>query len=313
MFDDDAFEEIIKKNDVDTLKCIHKNDPELLDSFRLENYIGESGYLDMIKFVLSIGLDPGKIMFAAVKKNNTDIVEYIFENYEIQEFCLIDCFNFVCYNKELSYILKYFLRKNIYFRSGASNAVLSNNIEALKLFTVFDLRSSNESGDNLLMESAVSGSVECFEYLLNFCDPNMVDSYGCTTLHYLLIRVWNPEKSIFEKLLDATDHNIEDNYGKTAFFHAIKNNEVWVVKRMIEHPKVNIFTFDNKGNNALQFHIIYSDGDNEIFDLIISKFDEKMINHKNKNMETALMMAENKFHFCKEKMERLSRFSQNLL
>lgn len=288
-YDHNLFKCVVKSNDLKILTFLH-------ETYRIKDYeiceltflAGNSGNIEMVKYLISIGGNPVTALHGACEYNYRDIIDYIFDNYDtiFGNDDLKDCFDTICANNNLD-LVNYFLNKNIYYKSGAEIATYNNNLDILKLFTCYDLSEKHFFGDTLLMLSTLNKNLDCFNYLIEFCDPNVQNDRGNTALNYLLENNREPNIDILKKLLEISDPNLENNYGRTPFFTSLMEGDFLSVKILMSHPKVNIFTFDNIGNNALQFYVLNCFNFNDkIFTDIFERFNdccekEELLNHRN--------------------------------
>ena len=100
--------------------------------------------------------------------------------------------------------------------------------------------------------------MEVVKYLIETgrCDPNCVDQYGRTALHYATENK-HMEVALVKYLVETgrCDPNYVDQYGRTALHYATENKHMEVVKYLIETGRCDPNCVDKYGNTPLHFAV----------------------------------------------------------
>ena len=86
------------------------------------------------------------------------------------------------------------------------------------------------------------------------CDPNCVDKYGNTPLHYAVKNKYM-EVALVKYLVETghCDPSCKDQYGKTALHYATENKHIKVIKYLVETGHCDPNCVDKRGKTALHY------------------------------------------------------------
>jgi hypothetical protein len=131
-------------------------------------------------------------------------------------------------------------------------------IELLKLIEVIHpeafrkyVQSIDETGDNLLMDSAIVKVENLALYLLSKdkVDLNQQNQHGYTFLMYVCKNGWNP---IFDRILPYVDIMIKNEHQETALHYAVESKNEYMCEKLLKKMKdEDLFELSSHQNNAL--------------------------------------------------------------
>ncbi len=131
-------------------------------------------------------------------------------------------------------------------------------IELLKLIEVIHpeafrkyVQSIDETGDNLLMDSAIVKVENLALYLLSKdkVDLNQQNQHGYTFLMYVCKNSWN---HIFDRILPYVDIMIKNEHQETALHYAVESKNEYMCEKLLKKMKdEDLFELSLHQNNAL--------------------------------------------------------------
>lgn len=195
-------------------KIYSKNKYLSIDDCKLMLLAGYYGNIEMVKYFLAKGEDPLEAFFGANLRNNTDVMEYLFDKISNTK----KCFKWISTNSD-THILKYFLSKNVFYHKGLFKAVKYDMLENVILMTFYGFNFFDKNGYPPLFIAMKNRSVKVFEYLLDFFDYNFIDHEGNTVLNFFVKNCRNYPFNCdhLKILIKKVDKNICDNKGLTPF------------------------------------------------------------------------------------------------
>ncbi len=139
------------------------------------------------------------------------------------------------------------------------------------------IQSKDETGDNLLMDTAIVKLENMALYLLskNKIDLNQQNQHGYTFLMYICKNGWN---HIFDMILPQVNIMLKNQYQETALHFAIENKNEKMVKQFIDLMRdEDLFELSSAQNNAL-------------FSLVRGEFDDLSVSVLKRAPNTLLMI-----------------------
>ncbi len=150
------------------------------------------------------------------------------------------------------------------------------------------IQSKDETGDNLLMDTAIVKLEKMALYLLskNKIDLNQQNQHGYTFLMYICKNGWN---HIFDKIIPHVDIMKKNEHGETALHFAVENKNEKIVKQLIDIMKnEDLLELSSFQNNAL-FTVVRGGFDD--ISLSILKREPSTLFMINKQNDTILHLA----------------------
>lgn len=158
------------------------------------------------------------------------------------------------------------------------------------------VQSTDETGDNLLMDTAIVKLEKMALYLLSKdrVDLNYQNKHGYTFLMYVCKNGWN---QIFDRILPYVDILIKNEHHETALHYTIESKNTYMCEKLIQKMKdEDLFELTNHQNNAL---LSVARGAMEEISLSLIQRAPLLMYQVNKQNDTILHLA------CRHEMKKV--------
>lgn len=153
--------------------------------------------------------------------NNFDIIEYIFPfvNLREKEKALLGAVT-----SKNDHAALFFLEKEIYTDAAFFKAIKNNSLEIIKRMIIFGKYNNSMFGISALYHAAKSDSFEVFNFLIDYCDPNIRFKGGKNCLYQCISS--NCQTKYIEILISISECDTSDLYGKNLIDYIVETDIV---------------------------------------------------------------------------------------